>query len=200
MASDQQEISPLNPLLGNLDVNIGASVTNTAAKDESSSLQRSSEERTLKLRSNHEEPSKKNAHNAIGELNPEALRRKNVFKLWWVELLSIFFSLICLTTNVGVLIALNNEQYESWEIAQVNVTPNTIVSIIATFTKASLLLVVAEVIAQLKWLYFQARTQTVSHLQLFDDASRGPLGKTADISTPQGVVSKHMIRSVLRES
>ncbi|KAF2167532.1 hypothetical protein M409DRAFT_22339 [Zasmidium cellare ATCC 36951] len=101
---------------------------------------------------------------------------KNPFKLWWMEMLSIMVSLACLGANIAFLVALDNQEYKSWKIAKANITPNTVISIIATFTKASLLLPVAEVLSQLKWLYFQARIQRLSDLQVFDDASRGPLG------------------------
>lgn len=103
---------------------------------------------------------------------PEA----NVWKLWWMELLAIVVSLACLGANVAFLTVLNDKEYKSWKIARVDFTPNTIISIIATFTKASLLLPIAEVLSQLKWLHFQGRIQQLSHLQTFDDASRGPLG------------------------
>ncbi|KAK4951493.1 hypothetical protein LTR10_010469 [Elasticomyces elasticus] len=42
--------------------------------------------------------------------------------------------------------------------------------------RSSLLLYVTQGIAQLKWPYFQRRTHRLSDLQIFDDASRGPLG------------------------
>ena len=122
--------------------------------------------------------SKKLPHQRVAE-QPEHRRtasKKNVLWLWWQELLSIGFSVLCLAANVGVLVYLDQKPYSSWRIARVNITPNTIISIIATFAKASLMLPIAESIVQLKWLHFQARMQRVSDLQVFDDASRGPLG------------------------
>lgn len=98
------------------------------------------------------------------------------WRLWWQEVCSMSLSLLCLSANIGVLAKLDQSPYAKWQVANVDITPNTIVSIIATLTKASLLLPVAEVVVQLKWLYFQARDQRVADLQVFDDASRGPLG------------------------
>ena len=97
-------------------------------------------------------------------------------KLWWREILSMFLSIACLAINVGILAALNKKPYRSWHVGNAGITPNAIISIFAIFSKAGLLLPVAESIVQLKWLYFQARAQKVSDLQVFDDASRGPLG------------------------
>ena len=172
MADEQQrEIIASNPLLGPLDANEEASAIPTRTEDNHPSPPLSSREET------HEKP----AHQKIVEHHRQDLPKKNVLNLWWMELLSIIFSLMCLATNVGVLRAINNKEYKSWKIARVNITPNTIVSIIATLTKASLLLTVAEVIAQLKWLCFQARAQRISDLQVFDDACRGPLGRLIEI-------------------
>ena len=120
--------------------------------------------------------SEKPPHQQAVEHHRGTARKKNVFRLWWQELLSIGFSILCLAANVGVLAYLHQKQYSSWRIARVNITPNTIISIIATFAKASLMLPIAESIVQLKWLYFQARMQRISDLQVFDDANRGPLG------------------------
>lgn len=115
-------------------------------------------------------------HSDIAEQRQGTTSQKSVFKLWWQEILSISFSTLCLGANVAVLASLDQKPYESWRVARVDITPNAIVSIFATFNKASLLLPIAEIMVQLKWLYFQARMQKVSDLQLFDDASRGPLG------------------------
>lgn len=139
------------------------------------SMARNDSQLLSQLSSNDPSPEKP-SHQQAAEYHRGTATKKNVFKLWWKELLSIVFSLLCLAANVAVLASLHQKPYESWRIARVDVTPNTIISIIATVTKASLLLPVAEILVQLKWLYFQARMQRVSDLQVFDDASRGPLG------------------------
>lgn len=116
-------------------------------------------------------------HVAIGNhVQRPAGRATALFKIWWTEILSIAFSLGCIATNAGVLAAFDGRPYRSWRIAQADITPNAIISILATFTRASFLLTIGETIGQLKWLFFQARPQRVSDLQIFDDASRGPLG------------------------
>ena len=103
-------------------------------------------------------------------------RRRNSLRLWWKEILSIICSVSCLAANAGWLATVDGEPYESWHVAGINITPNAMISIFTTIAKASLLLPVAEAMVQLKWLYFQARVQRVSDLQVFDDASRGPMG------------------------
>jgi hypothetical protein len=166
MAEYQDGYVPSNQSLASGDL-IDVESTNPALRDLS---------RPLSQRSSGDGAFEKCAPQlATKDLHPVS-SKQHALRLWWIELLSIIFSLLCLTSNVCVLATLNNKQYESWHIAGVDITPNTIISIIATFGKASLLLPVAEVVVHLKWLYFQARVQRLSDLQIFDDASRGPMG------------------------
>lgn len=102
--------------------------------------------------------------------------KKRWYKTWWFEILAALFSLSCIAANTGFLLYLDQRPYQSWRIAKVNVTPNAIISILATANKASLLLTVAQMLVQLKWLYFQGRGRRLFDLQVFDDASQGPLG------------------------
>lgn len=167
MADNQQSSSPSTALLEPAIDNERISVVSSAKENRPSSIQPVREEKQAALAAVHRQ------NLGYDRRRPQ---NKTSIRLWWTELLSIIFSLSCLAANVGVLAALDDQPYKSWRIAQVDVTPNAIISTIATFTKASLLLTVAEVIVQLKWLYFQARMQRISDLQVFDDASRGPLG------------------------
>ncbi|KAJ5116552.1 hypothetical protein N7456_000900 [Penicillium angulare] len=56
------------------------------------------------------------------------------------------------------------------------ITLNAIVSILATASKSSLMFVVGECIAQLRWVSFRESRQSLSYIQLYDSASRGPWG------------------------
>ncbi|KAJ5570225.1 uncharacterized protein N7459_009655 [Penicillium hispanicum] len=55
-------------------------------------------------------------------------------------------------------------------------TLNTIVSLLATASRSSLLFAVAAAVGQLKWIWFERRERPVSDMQSFDDATRGPMG------------------------
>ena len=113
--------------------------------------------------------------------------------LWWQELTSLAFSFACFAVNACILWELDNKELQSWRIANVNITPNALISIVATLSKASMLLPVAECISQMKWreysspqcngagvdiilVYFERKTHRLYDIQIFDDASRGPLG------------------------
>ncbi|KAL8790578.1 MAG: hypothetical protein Q9195_006258 [Heterodermia aff. obscurata] len=74
---------------------------------------------------------------------------------------------------IAVLAFEDGKQVDQWGF---RITPNAVVSFIATLAKSSLLLVTAETIGQLKWLHYHGRPHELSDMKLFDEASRGPLG------------------------
>ncbi|KAF2194508.1 hypothetical protein K469DRAFT_546627, partial [Zopfia rhizophila CBS 207.26] len=89
------------------------------------------------------------------------------------ELGSVLLSLSCLVAIAITLLVIQGRPLSSW---QFSVAPNALISSLATISKVSLLLSVAACISQLKWLYFKHGKHPSHHLQLLDDASRGPLG------------------------
>ena len=92
---------------------------------------------------------------------------------WLAESCALFFSASCL-----VAIAIVLKVHDSKVIPQVplGLTLNSVVSILATGSKSSLLLAVAGTIGQLKWCWFSDKPRELEDLQGFDDASRGPWG------------------------
>lgn len=93
---------------------------------------------------------------------------------WFWEWLSIAFSVACFITTVGLLLVYHNSPSPN---PPHGLTLNTIVSVLATASKASLLLTIGTSIGQLKWIWFQqGPKRQLYNLQSFDDASRGPLG------------------------
>ncbi|KAH7113907.1 hypothetical protein B0J11DRAFT_585100 [Dendryphion nanum] len=57
------------------------------------------------------------------------------------------------------------------------IQPNSLVAILSTIAKSSVLIPLAECIGQLKWTYFERPAATrLDHMQAFDEASRGPWG------------------------
>ncbi|KAJ6035732.1 hypothetical protein N7540_000011 [Penicillium herquei] len=101
---------------------------------------------------------------------------------WILEGASLIFSVACLISIYGILIAYSGKQRPSFVY---NISLNAIISILATGCKSSLVFVVGEGISQLKWLWFQNRRQ-LSYIQTFEDASRGPLGSIALLFRHQG--------------
>lgn len=83
---------------------------------------------------------------------------------------------VFLLVNVVILSIIDEKPLNLRILFGQSISPNTLTSIFSTLSKASITLPLAEGLSQLKWTYFRQRPQPVSHLQLFDEASRGPLG------------------------
>ncbi|KAM7189030.1 Protein of unknown function (DUF3176) domain containing protein [Naviculisporaceae sp. PSN 640] len=102
------------------------------------------------------------------------LRRRLIdfSKNWWLELLGCFISLASLFAIVGTTYPHQGLPLPRWPF---DLSINTLVSIYMVVMKAAMLLVVADGLGQMKWTWFR-RARPLSHLEIFDEASRGPWG------------------------
>ncbi|KAJ5360732.1 hypothetical protein N7517_009923 [Penicillium concentricum] len=91
---------------------------------------------------------------------------------WLWEITSLVFSAACVVAIVAVLINKQETTLAAWNLP---IALNTVISVLATVSKACLLLPVAASISQLKWLHFN-RPHRLSDLDLYNNASCGPLG------------------------
>ncbi|KAL2836887.1 hypothetical protein BJY01DRAFT_251766 [Aspergillus pseudoustus] len=94
---------------------------------------------------------------------------------WLYEILAMIFSLLCFIAIACVLMVFDEKTQPSFAYG---FTLNAVVSILATASKSSLLYVIGECIGQLKWIWFyeEEERKKLDGMQLFDGASRGPLG------------------------
>lgn len=94
---------------------------------------------------------------------------------WWtLEVACSVLSIACTIAIVVVLICINGKFIETWHSW---LQPNTIVSILSTVAKSALLLPFAECISQQKWeLFRSSKPRKLEHMDMFDQASRGPYG------------------------
>ncbi|KAJ5766583.1 uncharacterized protein N7511_004199 [Penicillium nucicola] len=93
---------------------------------------------------------------------------------WTWEVVSMIFSMVCLAILIWFLKYVNGVEYDTW---QYRLSPNTVASAIITVTKAALLISVSSSLSQLKWNQSHpARATPLYHLQVLDQASRGPWG------------------------
>ncbi|KAI0189035.1 hypothetical protein F4808DRAFT_466041 [Astrocystis sublimbata] len=106
---------------------------------------------------------------------PFSLHLSRLLSDTWVwEIVSIVLSGIFLALIIIILKIHNGK-----EVPQLayGITLNAIISTLATFSKSSLLVAVAAFISQLKWHWYRnSDGKRLFDMQLFDDASRGPLG------------------------
>ncbi|KAF9891833.1 hypothetical protein FE257_003318 [Aspergillus nanangensis] len=91
---------------------------------------------------------------------------------WAWEVGSVALAVVGLVLLVAFLVTIKNTPYATW---QYTVSPNTVVSIIVTITKAAVLVSVSSCLGQLKWNLFQTPAP-LYHMQVIDQASRGPWG------------------------
>ncbi|KAL1635493.1 hypothetical protein SLS58_010189 [Diplodia intermedia] len=92
--------------------------------------------------------------------------------LWLPETLAIIFSATSLAALAVLLAVTDGKAIFNWH----NVTLNTIVSILSTASKASVLLALSESISQWKWILFGDKMRPLMDFERIDWASRGPLG------------------------
>ncbi|KAK8090498.1 hypothetical protein PG994_000003 [Apiospora phragmitis] len=100
-------------------------------------------------------------------------RAKASHSWWWAEIASVVSSIAAMVALVVVLALFDGRALSQWNFF---LQPNTIISILAMVSKASMLLAVSACLSQLKWTHFHDQPRPLSHLQILDSASRGPLG------------------------
>lgn len=91
-----------------------------------------------------------------------------------METLSILFSIACVIAITILSFRLDGSWLSQWTFY---LQPSTVFSILITAARSSMMLVVAEMLSQIKWLQMSLTTaQPVADFAAFDSASRGPLG------------------------
>lgn len=101
-------------------------------------------------------------------------RAVNLFVDWWMgELLAILLSIIAF---FAIIYALRKHDGHNLSMLPHHISLNFVISILATVSKTSLLFAVASALGQFKWLWMFSKQRSLQDLQVFDDASRGPLG------------------------
>ena len=111
-------------------------------------------------------------------------------KLWVIELAAALFSIFCLLVIVGLLVRERHKPLDDWHIS---VSPTAIVSFLATLAKSSFLLVLTEVISQLKWLHFTTGAQRLNDL----DVSTIELSPDLELNTIRLSTKHQMVLWVL---
>jgi len=104
---------------------------------------------------------------------------------WGLETASILFSLSCFVAMVVVLAKINGRLLSSWGLP---VSPNAVISILSTASKATLILPIAECISQLKWLHLGKRGYNLEQLEAYDGASRGSWGSVKFFWSARGAM------------
>lgn len=104
---------------------------------------------------------------------PNVTNKKRLLRFdWWWEVGALVLATISIIAIIAILIHVNGKSILDWNFS---IQPASIVAIFSAIAKSSLLVPLASCLSQLKWSYFE-KPRTLSHIQDFEDASRGPWG------------------------
>ncbi|KAE8153561.1 hypothetical protein BDV25DRAFT_149089 [Aspergillus avenaceus] len=95
------------------------------------------------------------------------------FDSWIYESIAVCFSIACLVAIVCILQIYDGQLSPNLPS---DITLNTVISVLATVSKSSLVYAVGECIGQLRWISFRQSRRPLTDVQLYDSASRGPWG------------------------
>ena len=107
-----------------------------------------------------------------GLRKPDRLSRY-VWSNWGLQLLSWSTSALCMALILAMLLYLNRKPLSRWKLG---LNPNTYLSIISRVAASAIIYPVSECIGQLKWNWFLRKPKKLLDFELFDRATRGPVG------------------------
>ncbi|KAI8283421.1 hypothetical protein K4K60_002717 [Colletotrichum sp. SAR11_57] len=100
-------------------------------------------------------------------------RRHGALRSWRWEALALVLAVASVVAMI-VIPALYHEPPEAEWPFSINI--NTVIALLTTLMRATMLVAVAEAIGQMKWRFFDDQQRPLADLQHFDRASRGVLG------------------------
>ena len=93
---------------------------------------------------------------------------------WWFwEITTAIVSLLSFFAIIAILAFLSEKPLSIWSFS---IAPNALIAVFTTLSKTAVMVPLAACIGQLKWPHYQNNFRALSHIQLFDDSSRGPWG------------------------
>ncbi|KAF3764512.1 hypothetical protein M406DRAFT_330849 [Cryphonectria parasitica EP155] len=94
---------------------------------------------------------------------------------WRSEIVALLVALCCLLAIFLISARFNNQQQPNWPYAT-TLNLSTLIALIATVLRSMLESILDSSIGQLKWRWFRSSSRPLSHMQTFDNASRGSWG------------------------
>ena len=106
-----------------------------------------------------------------GSQGPKVIRA--IHWWWWWDIGAALLSVVSMCLIMAVLFIVANKPLDNWKQP---IQPNSLIAVFTTIGHTAMMVPVASCVSQLKWHHFQRRPQKLSHIQLFEEASRGPWG------------------------
>lgn len=95
---------------------------------------------------------------------------------WWFEWLCLLGSGVGFALTGFLLRYLHNAPIPQWASAGSGLSLNSILSVLSTMSRTSLLVPLDNALGQLMWLAFAHRARALADAELFNEAARGPWG------------------------
>ncbi|KAI0187781.1 hypothetical protein F4808DRAFT_19588 [Astrocystis sublimbata] len=111
---------------------------------------------------------------SVGSTHPKRPHVKRVISWWWWwEIAATILSLTSLVLLFILLAKSNGRRLSSWSLP---IQPDSLIAVLTTVAKTSIMVPVASCLSQLKWGHFMSQSRPLNQFQVMDDASRGPWG------------------------
>ena len=99
--------------------------------------------------------------------------QNRVLRFWRWEMLSLFVSIGLMAAIIAILMHFNGQKLPEWPFS---INLNTLIAILSAIFRATMLMVVAEILGQARWSWFTQMPRPLFDLQEFDQASRSVFG------------------------
>lgn len=102
---------------------------------------------------------------------------------WIPEIICLFIGVVAIGAVIGILAHFSDRTLPQWPYS---ITLNTIIALLTALANGTLAVPLSNGISQLKWDRFKKDRTLLTDLDLFDSASRGPLGAFKLIGRARG--------------
>ena len=101
----------------------------------------------------------------------------------------------CMVCVMAILVKMKDQPLSNWTFF---LSLPATVAVFITLAKSTTIFSVAACIGQYKWLYFRSAARSLHDLDLFEDASRGPIGSIRLLTSTQwGLASIGAVATIL---
>lgn len=103
----------------------------------------------------------------------EGREKRRIWRYWSFSFFALSIASALLISIIVILVKYDGQQLPHWPFS-INI--NTLVALLSTIYRASIVVVLADIIGQAKWAWFREKPRPLKQLQIYDDASRGVWG------------------------
>jgi hypothetical protein len=102
--------------------------------------------------------------------------KKRKLEFWAWEWTALIVSFLAVTASAITLRIFDGRPIPQWSWHSKGISVNSLLSLLSTLSRASLLMPIDECMGQLMWLRFAAQQHRLADVRMYSEATRGPLG------------------------